>query len=154
MAVKQWFVLCGIFSAVMFFTGCSDVIKVRGKVTYSDGTPVTHGCVTFESGHEVALGMLDEAGNYRLGRFKDGDGIKPGSYSVWLTGTNITEAQAPEAIRGGFNTTTSSITTATVHKKFTSKATSDLTFEAKPGGQKTFDFVVEKPDPADTTKIM
>jgi len=140
--------------AMPLFIGCSDVIKVRGKVTYTDGTPVTHGCVTFECDREVALGMLDQSGNYRLGRFKDGDGIKPGHYSVWLTGTNITEAQAPETIRGGFNTTTSSITTATVHKKYTSKATSDLTFEAKPGGPKTFDFVVEKPNPEDLIRIM
>jgi len=135
-------------------SSCSDVIKVHGKVTYPDGTPVTHGCVTFECGQELALGMLDKSGNYRLGRFKDGDGIKPGSYSIWLTGTNITEAQSPEAMRSGFNTTTSSTTTATVHKKFTSKATSNLTFEAKPGGPKTFNFVVEKPDPTDLVRIM
>jgi len=146
--MKKWFVCLSIVVTMVLFTGCSDVIKVHGTVTFPDGTPVTHGCVTFEDGHELALGMLDKSGHYRLGRLKDGDGIKPGVYSVWLTGTNITEAvksDNPQLV--GTLAAVSSTTTPTVHKKFTSKSTSNLTFEAKPGGTKVFDFVVEKPDP-------
>ena len=145
MMMKQWLVFLGGIAAMLLVTGCSDVIKVHGTVTYPDGTPVTHGCVTFECGHELALGMLDKSGHYRLGRFKDGDGIKPGEYSVWLTGTNITETKV-DTSGGGLYRAASSTTTATVHKKFTSKSTSNLTFDAKPGGSKTFDFVVEKPE--------
>ena len=150
---KIWLVVWGVVVSMLFFTGCSDTIKVHGTVTYPDGSPVTHGCVTFECGQEVALGMLDKSGNYRLGRFKDGDGIKPGQYAVWLTGTNITETNFEE--RGNrFNSSSTSTTTATVHKQFTSKTTSKLTFEAKPGGPKSFDFVVEKPDPANMNIFM
>ena len=137
----QGFVFCFIASLV----GCSDVIKVKGKVTFSDGEPVTHGCVTFESDtNELALGMLDKKGNYALGRNKDGDGIKPGFYKVWLTGTNITQSTPPQG--GGMGQMVSSTTTVTVHPKFHRKDTSGLTFEAKPGGATTFDFNVERPE--------
>ncbi|MGL6193525.1 MAG: hypothetical protein ACRC2T_01740 [Thermoguttaceae bacterium] len=123
--------------------GCSKAIKIKGKVTYPDGTPVTHGCVTFECGNQAVLGMLDSSGNYKLGRFKEGDGVMPGVYSVWLTGTNKTETNVD--MSAGMPRS-SSITTATVHPKYTQKETSELTFEVKPGGPKTFDFTVEPPE--------
>ena len=132
------FLLCFIVSLV----GCSDTIKVKGKVTFSDGEPVTHGCVTFESdSNELALGMLDQNGHYALGRNKDGDGIKPGFYKIWLTGTNITQSTA-----SGTGPMMNSTTTVTVHPKFHRKDTSELTFEAKWGGPTTFDFIVERPE--------
>ena len=134
--------LCFMVSLV----GCSDTIKVRGKVTFSDGEPVTHGCVTFESdSNELALGMLDNNGNYVLGRHKDGDGIKPGFYKIWLTGTNITQS-SPTATQSGMGMMMNSTTTVTVHPKYQRKDSSGLTFEAKPGGPKTFDFTVERPE--------
>ena len=143
MIKKEWLASYGGVAMMLFCIGCSDTIKIHGTVTYSDGSPVTHGCVIFECGQEAALGMLNETGHYRLGRLKDGDGIKPGQYSVWLTGTEINESKIEGS---GLNVTTTFSTMETVHKKFTRKATSNLTFEAKPGGPKTFDFIIERPE--------
>lgn|GEM_PF-350908 len=141
----QGFVFCFIAALV----GCSDVVKVKGKVIFSDGEPVTHGCVTFESSdsNELALGMLDKNGNYSMGRNKDGDGIKPGTYKVWLTGTNITQTNLTASQSAmGMGQTMNSTTTVTVHPKFQRKDTSGLTFEAKRGGPTTFNFTVERPE--------
>ena len=140
---------CVTLCSLLLLTGChqSDIAKVKGTVTYNDGSPVTHGCVTFDSGSEKAFGMLNEKGQYAVGRIKDGDGIPFGVYQVWLTNTNITSTTM--ANTGGMQMSMNSTTTATVHPKYTSKTTSGLSFEAKQGGPNVFDFVVEKPDKVD-----
>lgn len=66
----------------LFVTGCSNSVAVTGRVTYSDnGEPVRSGVVIFTGEKEIARGAI-KGGKYSIGRFKDGDGLFPGKYSV------------------------------------------------------------------------
>ena len=66
----------------LFVTGCSDKAAVTGQVTYSDnGDPVRSGMVLFVGEKEAARGVIKD-GYYSIGLAKDGEGIRPGSYTV------------------------------------------------------------------------
>ncbi|MDR3196376.1 MAG: hypothetical protein LBU34_00785 [Planctomycetaceae bacterium] len=121
-------------------TGCSDKIKISGTVTFSDGTPITKGNVVFDNGTESYFGTIKSDGTYVTGGNKQIEGIPNGTYKVWLAQTEITEN-----ISDADGHVASYNVTQTVAKKFTSPNTTELTFEVKPDGQKTFDIVVEKP---------
>jgi hypothetical protein len=119
---------------LLFFSGCSKYQSVSGKVTYTDGSPVTVGQVACENGEFVARAYIDVQGNYRMGRIKDGDGISPGIYKVFLYDANIYE----EPSGGG-----SSIVKPQVNAKYANPDSSGLTCEVK--GKTVFNFKVEKP---------
>jgi hypothetical protein len=128
-------VLCLLFC----FTGCSGKIKISGTVTFSDGTPVTKGNVVFDNGTQSYFGIIKD-GTYVTGGNKAIEGIPNGTYKVWLAQTETTENTLDTD-----GHVTSYKVTQTIAKKFTSPNTTELTFEVKPDGQKTFDIVVEKP---------
>lgn len=77
--------LCLLFS-VFFLSGCSDNVKVTGKVTLLNGNPVTRGQILFEKEGFVAWGEIQKDGTYRMGTIKPGDGIPTGDYGVYFTG--------------------------------------------------------------------
>jgi hypothetical protein len=79
------------------------------------------------------FGNIQPDGTFALGEIKDGDGIPPGNYMIWISGANPSE----EARNAG--------APLRIHSKYTNRDTSGLTFEAKPGGPKTIDIVIEKP---------
>lgn len=120
--------------------GCSGKTKISGTVTFSDGTPVTKGNVVFDNGTESYFGIIKNNGTYVTGGNKQIEGIPNGNYKVWLAQTEIIENTL-----GANGRVTSYKVTQTITKKFTSLNTTELTFEVKPDGQKTFDIVVEKP---------
>ena len=67
--------------------GCgSRLQKVRGKVTYPDGRPVTEGMVVFETRDDkepiTARGEIQPDGSYQLSTFKPGDGARLGKHRV------------------------------------------------------------------------
>jgi hypothetical protein len=66
-------------------SGCGSGFKVTGKVTFSDGQPLTVGKVIFTNGQISAYGKINSNGEYRLGLIKDGDGIPAGTYQVYIT---------------------------------------------------------------------
>lgn len=66
--------------------GCGDgrpqVVAVSGQVLI-DGEPLTHGFVRFApSGSRVALGRLDNKGQFRLTSYKSGDGAVTGIHRI------------------------------------------------------------------------
>lgn len=69
-----------------FAVGCSrsGLVKVRGRVTYADGSPVPLGRVVIDSGDSPtgAWGRIKSDGRFTLGTFKESDGIAPGNYRV------------------------------------------------------------------------
>ena len=68
--------------ALLFATGCSGNVAVKGRVTYSDnGEPVQSGLVVFIGEKEMGRGAIKN-GRYSVGLLKDGDGIPPGTYTV------------------------------------------------------------------------
>jgi hypothetical protein len=122
-----------ICTLILIFSGCSNKISVTGIVKYADGSPLTIGSVIFENDKEQYFGQLNTEGKFNLGGIKSGDGIPPGLYKVRLAGTE--ETQDIENDR---------VIVKHVDNKYTNVATSGLTAEV--GKQRTFDFIVEKPE--------
>lgn len=75
-----------IVSLFITTLGCSNKCKVSGKVTFSDGSPLTAGTVIFDNGTDQAKGSISETGTYQLSSHKNNDGIAPGEYGVYITG--------------------------------------------------------------------
>ncbi|MDR2171429.1 MAG: hypothetical protein LBP59_14900 [Planctomycetaceae bacterium] len=128
------------FGIMICVVGCSGKVQISGTVKYSDGAPVTKGNVVFESADSSYFGVINNDGTYITGGNKQVEGIPKGIYKVWLAQT-----ESSEDILDENGTVVSYNITQAVAKKFTSPETTDLTFEVKPGGQKTFNIVVEKP---------
>jgi hypothetical protein len=132
--------VCVILPLLLFLVGCGEPLyKVTGTVKYDDGSPVTLGTVSFDSDQFSFISTIDTNGHFSSpGR--NNNGIPEGVYRVYLTGTtkvpNITDARG-ELTQG--------IPEPTVAEKYCSAATSGLTFEAKSGGVKMLDIVVERP---------
>lgn len=130
-----------VFLLISAFAGCGEpVVKFGGTVKYSDGSPVTHGAVNFDSGQFTFVGVIDAQGNYTPGMQSKGAGIPEGKYRIWLTGTEKnTDTIKPDG------TLVPGRPLPLVAPKFCNVATSGLEFEVKSGGPKIFDIVVERP---------
>ena len=119
----------------LLVTGCGErMTSVSGKVTFSDGSPVTRGCVSFDSGTYSASGDIKPDGSYVLGALKAGGGVRPGDYAI--------------AVQKNWDDPTdeagNSIDTFEVDPKFTSGETSGMRCVVEAGKNKVFDIVVEK----------
>lgn len=114
--------------------GCTPKVCVDGNVSFPDGSPLEKGAVMMSDGRNMYQGNIKPGGKFSLGMLKDGEGIPPGTYKIWISGVNGTDYRDPSS-SGIF----------LIDPKFTSEKTSDLTFEAKKGETKPIDIVVEKP---------
>lgn len=109
-------------------------IKVSGKVTFSDDdSPLTVGTVYFTTESFEARGSLKADGTYTLSALKEGDGIPPGKYRVYV-------GDAFERVGPSEN----EVIVPLIDQKFTSTTSSDLEFEVN-SSQRTFDFKVDRP---------
>ncbi|MDR1492260.1 MAG: hypothetical protein LBT05_06030 [Planctomycetaceae bacterium] len=114
--------------------GCGDV-KVEGKVTFSDGTPLSTGKIIFEDATHTFTAKIREDGTFRLGKLKDGEGIPAGRYKVGV-GEAFTEkfpaADKPPVVKH------------LIVSKFRSPQTSGIEYDIQ---KKTTDIsiIVEKP---------
>lgn len=67
--------------------GCGQHVSLRGRITFSDDqTPLTRGMVFFENDLMQARGRIGPDGRYRVGTFKDDDGLPPGPYRIYICG--------------------------------------------------------------------
>ncbi|MDR2115150.1 MAG: hypothetical protein LBP87_02090 [Planctomycetaceae bacterium] len=136
----QKFLLLFFFVILPVFIGCSNKVKVSGHVKFTDGEPVTLGEVCFGTKDRTYFGRINKNGYYTLGEIKDGDGIPPENYTVWLSGTVLSEP-----ILDQNNDETGKFKEIElVDRKYTEQKVSTLTFEVKHGVNK-FDFTVERP---------
>lgn len=137
-----------VLISVLFLAGCGEP-KVKGKVTFPDGTPLKRGMVMFQNDQIMASGNISANGTYSVGRLKDGDGVPPGKYQVYLSGTQVFDADdtAPEVEIGASGLPTSpghiAATVDLVDRKFTSPNSSGLNCDVS--GNMTFDIKVEAP---------
>jgi hypothetical protein len=110
---------------------------VRGKVRFSDGTPLTVGRVVADSGDPQvgSWGYIREDGTFELGTFSHNDGVPPGTYRVSIE--NAVTSPPP----GG--DPTKFVSRPLLHPRFADKGTSGLTFEVPK--DTVWEIVVEKP---------
>jgi hypothetical protein len=122
--------------ALLIFTGCNNgKVGLGGKVTYTDGTPLTVGEVCFETDTYMARGALKKDGSYVVGSVSEKDGLPKGTYRVYISGADqmISEPdgmQLPESL---------------IDEKYRQSTTSGLTVDVPVLGGK-YDIVVE-PNP-------
>lgn len=141
---------CVLIAVIVCTAGCSNKVKVSGKVTFPDGSPLTVGKVAFETETFVATGIIKENGTYTLGTDSDGDGVPRGSYKVYIagamqqTGTQNMNVVTPNASgsqeRG---TMAMPMFVQAVAPKYTKADTSGITCDVKTS--MTFDIKVEPP---------
>ncbi|MDR2441690.1 MAG: carboxypeptidase-like regulatory domain-containing protein [Planctomycetaceae bacterium] len=115
--------------------GCSKGNSVTGKVTLSDGTPLTRGEVTFSTPTFVAAGMIQSDGIYSIRANNMKEGIPTGTYSVTVKAYEDIQ-ENPDGAMENLKPAKSLIDT-----KYTSPATSGLTCEVN--GSITFNISVE-----------
>ena len=79
---------CALIAAVaLLIGGCQyGYPHVTGRVTFPDGTPLTYGHVVFTDDYTLGKCDLDENGEYSLHMFRRNDGIRPGTYKVYISG--------------------------------------------------------------------
>jgi hypothetical protein len=76
-------------TALLIFVGCHNGnVGLSGKVTYTDGTPLTVGEVCFETDTYVARGTLEKDGTYVVGSISKSDGLPKGTYRVYISGAD------------------------------------------------------------------
>jgi len=122
--------------------GCSGKVQVHGTVKYPDGSPLEKGTVCVGNDQVTFMGNIRADGTFSLGEIKDGDGIPPGSYKVWIANT-ITRNY--ELDKEGQPISTRKTEIVLIDPKYGSPSTSGLTFEVKSGERKRLDIIVETP---------
>ncbi|MDR2116777.1 MAG: hypothetical protein LBP87_10410 [Planctomycetaceae bacterium] len=138
---------------VILLTSCSQNIKITGTVKFDDGEPLTRGTVIFESPTHSFPGYLDEKGHYAVGDTKDGAGIPPGDYTVWIAGTALIQDVVPKKNSSKQKvvneddelTYADTFEIPQVHPKYTRPNSDALKFTVKRDVSKTFDITVERP---------
>ncbi|MDR1957999.1 MAG: hypothetical protein LBQ54_02975 [Planctomycetaceae bacterium] len=128
----------GLLSAlVLSATGCGNGnVGLGGKVTFTDGTPLTVGEIYFETDTFMARGELKEDGTYVVGSVKEGDGIPKGIYRVSI----VADKMVPDKAGGMM------LPESLVAEKYRHGTTSGLTVEIPVPGNK-FDVTVEPYSP-------
>ncbi|MDR2439821.1 MAG: carboxypeptidase-like regulatory domain-containing protein [Planctomycetaceae bacterium] len=125
-------------------TGCSDHVKLSGRVTYSDtNEPLETGTVIFLAESEAfqSRGEIEKNGSYVLATFRENDGLPPGNYRVYVNSAYRYETQ-----ENGLSNEIRLIT-----DKYTSPETSGLMFKVDHLTKK-FDFQVDR-DPGSKKKM-
>ena len=124
---------------VLFASGCGNKAYVQGKVHYPDGSPVSAGRVRFTAGDKSYSCKIASDGSYRIGSYRDGDGIPPGTYKISITGAYVFMDPPPGEPYP--------VSVQLVAKKYTDPGTSGIVCDTT--ASKNFDIAVEKPGPDD-----
>lgn len=113
---------------VAVLSGCSSdhlpTYPVKGRVVFSDGSPVHLGTVEFKSReHSVqARGDIGNDGTFQLSTYEDGDGAVAGNHDCVVVQLVIAEEL------GNFEPSQEGV----VHPRYGSYSTSGLQFEVQP----------------------
>jgi hypothetical protein len=120
-----------MFFAVILFTGCgNNFVQFGGKVTTADGQPYTKGYVIFTNGKDSARAKLQPDGTYKLNSLKEGDGLAPGTYQIYLSG-----------FQENIGTDDEPVYKSDIDLRYENPDTSNLSCEVIRGGH--FDFTVD-----------
>lgn len=123
------------------FAGCRDdgrlpTYQVKGKVLFSDGTPLPGGWIIFESPEHglAARGVIETDGTYRLGTYEQEDGAVAGRQLVAVT------PASPE----GFDPDKSTAPPI-LDPKYSHMDTSGVEVEVEPDDENDITITVERP---------
>jgi len=120
-------------AALLGSTGCgrSGLVRVRGRVAYSDGSPVPVGRVLIDAGGKPtgAWGRIGPDGRFTIGTLEENDGIAPGIFRVAIVDAAMTGPDGSGKLL--------------VASKFSDFATSGLEFKVPE--QTDWQIVVEPP---------
>jgi hypothetical protein len=127
--MKTNFVTILLLFIFLAIAGCGE-IKVGGKVTFPDGTPLSTGKIIFSDATHTFTAKIHKDGSFSLGKLKDGEGIPAGHYKVGI-GEAFTE-EFPAADKPP-------IVTYLIAEKFRSPETSGIEFDIQ---KKTTDIAI------------
>ena len=129
-------IIIALGAGLLLLVGCGKNVRVDGKVTFEDGSPLSTGTVIFTSGASQFTAPIESDGSYRAGTTNPGDGLPSGTYQVHITG-----AAKPGQLsaRGAMLAPPELL----IDSKFTRPETSGLTVEVK--GRMTYDIPVTPP---------
>ena len=129
-----------VFASILVYSaGCGGNSAVSGKVTFSDGTPLTVGKVVFETETFYAFGPIQSDGTYTMGSSKSGDGVPKGTYQV-----SIQDVVKPTIVQQGMRAPIITMPTSIpIDQKYFAGNTSGLACEVK--GRMRYDITVEPP---------
>ena len=77
-----------VFSTVVLlaFVGCNGNVHVTGRVTFPNGQPLTVGQVIFTDDFYMGKSDINRKGEYSIHTLRRNDGIKKGTYRVYIVG--------------------------------------------------------------------
>lgn len=104
----------------------SNNVQVTGKVSFEDGNPLPEGRIIFQDEQFEYFSDLNPDGTFCLWTVREGDGIPPGNYRVYLRFGNVPDEDLP------------------VMPVFTSPRDSELTARVENGKRNRFEFVVRR----------
>jgi hypothetical protein len=141
--MRNTIVLLLCIAILSLASSCNGKIGVHGKVTFSDGKPLTKGTVIFQNEKIMASGNIQQDGSYTLGMLKDGDGCEPGSYQVFISGAADVKP-APIREKPSDPVLDAKITLL-INKKMTQPDTSGLTCIVEKEMKLPYNITVEPP---------
>jgi hypothetical protein len=134
----------------LFFIGCNNQQQLGGKVSFSDGSPLTSGMIIFSNDSFLARANINPDGTYDVGSFSDKDGLPPGKYKVYIvnavhvTGKRKVTLQAnPDVKTPVKSEAEEDILSPLIAAQYTSRETTPLEIEVP--GENVFNITVEKP---------
>jgi hypothetical protein len=135
---------------VLLICGCSPNQKLGGKVSFSDGTPLTCGTIIFSNDSFLARANINPDGSYDVGSLFDKDGLPPGKYKVYFVGAiqvtgkrKVVVPANPDDKNSVTNEAEEDILSSLVADKFTNRETTPLIIEVP--GSRVYNITVEKP---------
>ena len=130
-------IIVGLSVCLLLLAGCGKNVRVTGKVTFEDGSPLTTGTVIFHSGATESKAPIEKDGSYAVGTLKSNDGLPRGTYQIYITGAAHFPGISPKGAPLG-------PVVQLIDSKFTSPDTSGLTCEVK--GSMTYNIKVTPPN--------
>jgi hypothetical protein len=138
--MKHLFIVTFLF-LILSISGCGNKVSSQGTVKFPDGTPLTKGIVFLSNEMVMYQGEIPSDGTFSIGEMKDGDGIPPGTYKVWISGANTWEDVYDEKKEKIIKR----IERPVIQPKFTEKDKSGLTFTVEKGKKNRIEIEVENP---------
>jgi hypothetical protein len=122
--------------SIICVSGCSRNLDVSGTVVFEDGSPLEVGTVAFTDGVQQSRSNIGRGGKFTLGMLSDKDGIKPGTYKVYISGAESVKEEKTTTKSSDSSTgeevdvvVTKRFYTPLVDPKFTTPDETPLSFE-------------------------